>query len=211
MGTPVSDQEAITQLSLELEGLRISITRSRQASGPAPLPVDPVSSVPCHEVPRASTASQGYGLDSAGSSDRLPNPPTLSSQTLPESRAAIEASFPPLPLHLLDTARSLRSTVSSPQERAKRAWVAGCWASAVLNGRSTTPNATPQLQLPSRVYVVIQTPFCSHVQVTSSRSTYLRLVDNHRGLSLSHGWPTETEARIYVAGAGRTYPSSQTQ
>ena len=32
MGTPASDQEAVTQLSLDFEGLRISITSSRLAA-----------------------------------------------------------------------------------------------------------------------------------------------------------------------------------
>ncbi|CAE7151474.1 unnamed protein product, partial [Symbiodinium necroappetens] len=154
----------------------------------------------CGASAASASGAQGYR---SGPSGRLsatgPGPVT----GVAESRAAIEASFTPIPPHLLDLARTLRSSVSTPVDRANRAWTAVLWAGAVLANRAVTPNCTPPLQLPSRLYVVLRTPDSDDVRVTASRAVYLRLVDHHRGLSLSHGWPTETEARIYTAGAGR--------
>ena len=212
MGTPASDLEAVTQLSLELEGLRISITRTR-APGPAsseqPATPPPESSQTSPAVPLGF--SPGSRVDRSGSLARSPAPASASVAAPPEPRSAIQASFREIPQYLLESARTLRSSVSSPEERARRAWTAGCWAAAVLEGRVQTPNCTPSLQLPSRVYVVLKTQSSNDVQVTTSRSCYLRLVDNHRGFSLSHGFPTDTEARIYIAGAGRSYPAVHSQ
>ena len=93
MGTPVSEGDDITRLSLELEGLRISITRTRGSGRPV----------------------------------------------------------------------SLSSAES-------------------LSGFSLVSEATPA------------SPPADHVLGVGSNFT------------LSHGFPTDTEARIYVAGAGRVYP-----
>ena len=214
MGTPVSDSDAVTQLSLELEGLRISIVRSRsspQPSGSAASSEASVGAVAPSEAFGASSASlsgaQGYR---SGSTGRPSGSGLLPAASAAESRSAIEASFAPIPPHLLDSARALRSSVSTPEDRANRAWTAGLWAGAVLVNRAVTPNCTPPLQLPSRLYVVLRTTDSNDVRVTASRTAYLRLVDHHRGLSISHGWPTETEARIYTAGAGREFPRHYT-
>ena len=212
MGTPASDEEAVTQLSLELEGLRISITRTRAAlpsSSASFSVVDPLtprtSSVQSVRQPPTPPSQ----VDRSGSSaSRDPNPPTLRPVGSPEPRSSIEASFPAIPSVLLDSARNLRSSVSSPSERATRAWVAGCWAGAVLQGRSPTPNCTPRLSIPSRIYVILRTPRNHEVQLAYNRSDYLVLVDNLRSTyTLSHGFPTETEARVYVAGAGLRFPA----
>ena len=210
MGTPVSD-DAITQLSLELEGLRISITRSRAglavASSPPPgeesrtpqghsRPSDPSSFGTPVRVPVSSSPSDS------------PSPPTLGPVRSPEPRSLIEASFPAVPDYLLDSARNLRSSVSTPRDRAIRAWVAGCWAGAVIHGRAQTPNCTPRLAIASRIYVVLRSPRSHDVQVAHTRSEYLVLVDNLQSTyTLSHGFPTEVEARIYVAGAGLRFPT----
>ena len=212
MGTPVSDPDGITQLSLELEGLRISITRTRTPGSAA----SEQQSTPPPERSRASVTaplgfSPGPGVVRPGSLGRTPTPASALASDAPEPRSSIQASFKEIPQYLLESARILRSSVSSPEERARRAWTAGCWAGAVLEGRIQTPNCTPSLQLPSRVYVVLRTQHNDDVQVTTSRSCYLRLVDHHRGFSVSHGFPTDTEARIYIAGAGRSYPAEHSQ
>ena len=213
MGTPASDDEAVTRLSVELEGLRISITRSRGATA---------SSVRTSEGSRASPAPVQAGAASPVQDDFgftlvdevgvVPNPPTLRPMGSPEPRSSIEASFPAIPRTLLDSARNLRSAVATPEDRARRAWLAGCWAGAVLAGRCATPNCTAPLALPSRVYVILRTATSNDVRVTHSRASYFQLVDNLRSsATLSHGFPTETEARIYVAGAGRAFPSSSSR
>ena len=100
MGTPVSEGDDITRLSLELEGLRISITRTRGSGRPVSLSsAESLSgfSLVSEAAPSSPPADQVLGVASAGSLGRSPNPQTLSPVRSPEPRAAIEASFPPLP------------------------------------------------------------------------------------------------------------------
>ena len=202
-------------MSLELEGLRISITRTRAAlpsSSASFSVVDPLtprtSSVQSVRQPPTPPSQ----VDRSGSSaSRDPNPPTLRPVSSPEPRSSIEASFPAIPSVLLDSARNLRSSVSSPSERATRAWVAGCWAGAVLQGRSpNTELHSASEHSPSRIYVILRTPRNHEVQLAYNRSDLtLFLVDKptEHIHPLAHGFPTETEARIYVAGAGLRFPA----
>ena len=53
-----------------------------------------------------------------------------------ETRAEIASSFPPCPSYCLDLCRPLKTSVLPGTERAIRAWTAGCWAKAVLDGRA---------------------------------------------------------------------------
>ena len=97
MSTPASEADDITQLSFELEGLRISITRTRTAgpSGPTALAGPARAPVAAFEAaPSTPVASSGHRGSSAGSLGRSPNPHTRSPVGSPEPRSAIEASFP---------------------------------------------------------------------------------------------------------------------
>ena len=79
-----------------------------------------------------------------------------------ETRATIEQSFPALPDSLRVLARRLGSEGEcSGEGRVERAWLAGCWAKAVLEGRIQTPSRTPPLQLRPRFYVVLKSSRCS--------------------------------------------------
>ena len=62
--------------------------------------------------------------------------------------------------------------MSSFEDRARRAWLAGCWAGAVVAGRCNSPNCTPRLALASRKYVVLRTPRSIDVRIATSRSEY---------------------------------------
>ena len=63
MGTPVSEDEAVTRLSAEHEGLQISITRSRgSAAVPAGTP-EGLTTLPAHGLPMASSSgSDNFGF-----------------------------------------------------------------------------------------------------------------------------------------------------
>lgn len=140
------------------------------------------------EIPQLSFELEGLRISitsSAGFLVKSPNRHTLSPMGSPEPRSEIEAFCHPLSLS--------GSAASNPS----RAWTAGCWAAAMVRAGASFSNPS-----------VFHSPDCSHVQVTTSRDKYPRLVDHHRSNpTMSHGFPTDTEARISVAGAARTYPA----
>lgn len=127
-----------------------------------------------------------------------------------ESRAAIAASFPHCPQRFLHLASRLsRAPSYSAEERIERAWVAGCWAGAVLRGRVGSPNRTPQLSLQPRVYVVLRAEGLSEPAVYQSSASYWQALGGSHGSAISHSFASETEAKVYCAAAGKEYPTVQ--
>ena len=196
-----SSHDDVVDLVLHLRGLRISI------SGPAreatQLAAD-IARLPAHPV-REPSVESSYTLLTAPS-EAPPQIPV--SRPARETRASIEASFDPRELLSQGHRLSAAGSVSGP-ERVKRAWVAGQWAKAVIAGRAASPNRTEQLGIRSRIYVVLRAPGLSHPQVAHSSAEYFQLVGRLQDSdSLSHSFPSETEARAYCLGAGVTLPSS---
>ena len=124
-----------------------------------------------------------------------------------ETRAQILASFPPVPAHLTVLCEALTLSAGPTEQRAHRAWVAGCWARAVLDQRVRTPNRTPPIQLAPRVYVVLRAPGLQCPAFFRSRRDYFAALGTLEGSdSISHAWPSEAEARVYVEAAGLPCP-----
>ena len=101
-----------------------------------------------HTGPKASSAPCSL----VSSPLRLPEYP-LQGPLRP--RSEVREDFPPLPVELQATCRILRGGSLSWQERALRAWEAGCWARAVLNKEVETPNSLQPLGLTNRFYCVL--------------------------------------------------------
>ena len=120
-----------------------------------------------------------------------------------ESRAEIEATFSPCPGVHLVAASKLSGSALSGQERIKRAWLAGQWARAVKEGRITTPNRSKQLDLRPRFYAVLSSPNTEGAVLCKSAGAYWQIVEDlATSCSISHGFPSEVEAKVYLASAG---------
>ena len=211
MGT--EDQE-VTQIARQLEGITISVTARRPRAGSAP-PAQASSYPASQTAPVQSSVSPGVGrtpVEVASSPSTTPaaRPTSLHSpvsagvgrtpvevappQPQPSppggTRARLEASFPPVPVSWSSQASLLRSSVSSGEARLLRAWVAGCWARAVLRGDVPSPNHPPRLSIPNRPALY------------RSRPAYLTAVNSFQDrVSVSQGFPSEIEARVYLDAA----------
>lgn len=120
-----------------------------------------------------------------------------------ETRASVEASFPPCPATWIGAASSrLSGSRLSSLERAHRAWKAGQWARAVRQGRVSSPNRTESIDLPNRVWCVVRGPQGGDPKVFHSSPDFFTYVgDLSQSHTLCHAWPSETEAKIYFEGA----------
>ena len=125
-----------------------------------------------------------------------------------ETREDIERSFDPCPGHLLDSGRRLVGSTISSQQRILRAWRAGQWARAVIAGRASSPSRSEQIDLRARVYVVLRGGDSPPPVCYSSSNSYWKAIGSFRDNpdSLSHSWPSETEARVYCEAAGFHFP-----
>ena len=186
------DDEEVN-LALEFEGLSISVCGSSSAT------VD--------FVRRISSSSPTLSVTSAPPSlsfSYIFFVPFASPVSASETRASIEASFPDYPVSCLRLASRLQweSSQYSREDRIRRAWKAGNWAGATIRGRVQSPNRTPTIDLGNRSYVVPRTPDIDSPQIFSTSAQFHRAVGDLAGTdTVCHGFPTKTEAEVYIAGS----------
>ena len=186
-----SPQDDEVELSLRLRGLSITV---RGPPGEATAFVASVTS---------------------GSSDRRAPSPTStirSFELVPsqlveaprvETRDQIQSSFRSCPGRLLAQSTRLGVSRAAAENRINRSWVAGQWAKAVLDGRIHSPNRSEPLALRSRYYSVARCQGLECPVIFQSSGSYWRAVRSfEESNSISHAFPSELEARIYLEGAG---------
>ena len=125
-----------------------------------------------------------------------------------DSRASVEASFVPCPTEVLALSNQLsRTNKFSARQRIERAFRAGQWAAATRQGRVATPNRSPTIDLPNRCYAVLWTPDRPSAPVHySSRDFFSVVGDLDSSEAICHGFPSQSEARAYFAGAEVDFP-----
>lgn len=123
------------------------------------------------------------------------------------------ASIPPLPAHCVDLCNTIgHSSAALRRQRAERAWIAGHWARAADQG--IVPKPRPTFSIPglpkNTVYVVIRAPGLEHPVVVHSAREYFKLIPQFRdSSSISHAFPSLSEARVYCLAFGIAFPGSQ--
>ena len=157
--------------------------------------------------PGVGAASSTTSLPGAGSPYRAPSVASSSASTS-QVYNELATEIPPVPPHVLELSVSLRRGPADSKERASRAWTIGYWARFVLEGRVSKPRPSPPVGLPNTVYVVIRAPGISSPVVCATGSDYRSLVGSFEGNTLSHGFPSAAEAKIYCAGANIPYPTT---
>lgn len=113
--------------------------------------------------------------------------------------------LPPCPDNILALATRLSAaSVLSPQERVKRAWVLGCIAKRVLDGLPYPEVVTISLDLPSNYFVVLRGHNISEPRILRNARDYNHILEGNELPGVGQAFPSETEARAYLAGAGRS-------
>jgi hypothetical protein len=134
-------------------------------------------------------------LERGQSAESQPAPSVAGSRS--SQYDALANQIPELPGWALDLASSLRDTKLTKRERALRAWESGTWAKFCLEGRVPTPRPSKPIDLANQGF---ECPlFCE------TASTYRAVVRQFEG-TISHGFPSKAEARIYCGAAGFVFP-----
>ena len=199
MSQPDQDSEVV-ELSLQLSGLSITVRGSpsraadfvRGLSDPAPTPTGN------HGYPQPLLGTPASSVASWVSSSV-------------ETRCSIASEFPTCPAHWIGLASSrLSGSRIGGADRARRAWLAGCWARAVIDSRVGSPNRSAAIELPNRLWCVLSCQGLSCPRVfTTSRQFFAAVGQVEGSTTVCHAFPSETESRIYFKAAGFEYPSSQ--
>ena len=96
------------------------------------------------------------------------------------------------------------------ERRAQRAWEAGLWARATLEGRIQKPRPTPKIDLKPEIYIIVRAPGLTHPIRVSTAAKYFRIIPSFRDSnSISHSFPSIAEARVYCAAIGIAFPDQQ--
>ena len=109
------------------------------------------------------------------------------------------------PQHCLD----LCSRLEDSRSRAQRAWEAGHWARATIEGRIPKPRPTPKINYRPSVYVVVCGPGIAYPVAVGSASEYFKLVPRFTENSVSHSFPSIAEAKVYCLAIGIDFPGEQ--
>ena len=135
--------------------------------------------------------------------------------SLPSSRAsssssvynALAAEIPPLPVVALQLCANLRGGKLSAKQRAERAWSAGSWAKYTLEGRISKPRPSTPCDLANTTYVVVRAEGITEPVRVERASDYRALLGDFTGTnSISHGFASKAEARVYCQALGIPYP-----
>ena len=187
--------QSIGDLQAALSRLSLAVSRS-SAHDESPWElVGPPASSSSSRVPRGHFAGAEPGVTSAA-------------PRAAPTRSSIAASFPPWPDHCIDLCGRLSSSASfSPADRARRAWVAGQWAKAVLQGEVPTPLPTPVLNVKPTCYVVLRSDRLPGPARYSTYSAFRAAVGPLEGSdSVTHSFGSISEARVFCIAAGVDFP-----
>ena len=192
-----SHDDDIIELAVSLRGLQISIR------GPARVATESLSQITGALAGHSGLSSAAPGSPDRSTLDFEGSAVSTASTVGSETRADIQATFPLCPSHWITQANRLGGYRSAVVGRVQRAWLAGCWARAVLDGRVATPARSVQLEVRPRYYVVLRCEGVDCPVVFESSPSYWRAIGNFASSnSVSHSFPSQTEARVYLDAAG---------
>ena len=194
MQTNPSQDDEVIELSFRFRHLDITVRGpAREASGFLSAVTTGSFAGP---APSLSSSRSFELVSSVSSPERAP-------RSVPETRDQILSSFPRCPGRLLVLASRLGGGSTSGEERLRRAWTCGLWAKAVLDGRCHSPNRSPALDIRSRFYAVVK---CEGIHVPviyrSSASYWSAIRSLAESDSISHSFPSELEAKVYIEAVG---------
>lgn len=94
------------------------------------------------------------------------------------------------------------------RQRAVRAWESGWWAKFCLEGRVARPRPSRPIDLSNSVYVVLRAEGHDCPLLFNRASDYRAVVRDFQEGTISHGFPSLAEAKVYCIAAGVICPAT---
>ncbi len=163
---------------------------------------------------RAEVALASSASDSRSEAWDLVTTPRPVSRASPPSSShdynQLARELPPVPDFCVRLCANLSGGYpgGSGKTRAERAWEAGFWARCSLEGRIRRPRPSWPLDLRNQFYVVLKAEGFPCPLVCNKAADYRAILQDFEGESISHGFPSQAEARVYCQAAGVAYPET---
>ena len=138
-----------------------------------------------------------------------PGPSTSRTSSNSSAYNALALEIPELSGEALRLCGNLRGGKLSFKQRAERAWSAGHWARFVLEGRISKPRPTTPCDLANSTYVVVRAEGIAEPVRVEKASDYRALLGDFSGsglVSISHGFASKAEAKVYCLALNIPYP-----
>ena len=168
---------------------------------------------PAGSIPALASGRSGYNRSLLPLSPPSSQPSTSQVPEYPLQGATAPSGLdqPPIPGHLLDLGRRLTSHSGfSGEDRCRRAWTAGWQARLVLTDRVRFPSATPPIGLRNQYYCILRSSGAEAPVVCRTYKAFIAITGPlSEGDSVTHAFASESEARIYFAGAGLRFPGHE--
>lgn len=119
----------------------------------------------------------------------------------------LEKEIPELPDFCRTLCGSLHGGQFSAEYRANRAWESGWWARFCLQGRLDKPRPSKKCDLANTIYVVLRAEGYVCPLYVHKAGEYRVIVKNFKEDTISHGFASLREAKVYCAAAGVELPS----
>ena len=177
--------EKVETLSVQLEELTAVVSRLRL------------------ETRRAERSSVGQ--------DRPEGAPSVAPSSVSTGYKSLASEIPEVSSQAVSLCARLVGGSLSARQRASRAWESGWWARFVLEGRVVRPRPTNPIDLPNSCYIVLRAEGYQCPLLAQRASDYRSVVGDFTRDTLSHGFPSLAEARVYCLAAGVEFPASTYQ
>eukprot|EP00435_Cladocopium_sp_Y103_P072211 s47_g39.t1 len=175
-------RSAVSALRYTATALEEAVDRAESLSGPAPSEVSDWDYIPSDPTAGSSPAA------SCGYND-------------------VAKFITAVPQGALDLCSKLGGSEEDRRARAQRAWEAGKWARATIEGKVPTPRPSTKLPQKPTVYIILKAPNVRGPVRVATAAEYFKLIPSFDGNSVSHSFPSQAEARIYCIAAGFAYPA----
>eukprot|EP00438_Fugacium_kawagutii_P010368 Skav231998 [mRNA] locus=scaffold719:448670:469014:- [translate_table: standard] len=122
--------------------------------------------------------------------------------------ATSSSAVTPCPANLCALASRLSAaSVLSPEDRVRRAWLAGLHAKAKLEGTVAPSEPVVSIDLPAKFFVALRGEHLPEPKIFRNAADYYKCVQPASGCEgVGKEFPSETEARVFLAGAGVFQP-----
>ena len=120
----------------------------------------------------------------------------------------LAAEIPEVPADLVRACAALSGGALGLKQRASRAWEAGFWAKFTIQGRISKPRPTRPVDLANTCYIILRAEGYECPILVHRASDYRFILGDFKGNSVSHGWPSLSEAKVYCQAAGVAFPTS---